>query len=303
MTTWRTLDGTEPRVIAHRGASGLRPEHTLAAYALAIEQGCDLIEPDLVPSRDGVLMARHERELSRSTDVAQRPDWASRAGTMPGERRWWTEDYDHAALASLCAVQPFAGRSPAFDGQFAIPRFDEVVALARERWRTGHALGVYPEIKDPSALLAKGIDATSLLIDALRSEDLGGAASPVWVQCFELEPLRRVHAACANPVFALFERIDVASLRALCRSDEHLSGIAVSKSGLFDAAGASLVECAHAAGWQVHAWTLRDDAVSTGFADVDAEYRALFDLGVDAMFCDFPASALSARRRWVSGRS
>lgn len=294
---WTTLTGQPPRIIAHRGASGCRPEHTLEGYRLAIEQGSDVIEPDLLPTRDGVLIARHERDLSRSTDVLRRADWQMRStSTTP----WLVEDHSAQQLSELRAVQPFAGRSNEFDRQFSIPEFDQVLELARACGRPDRVIGVYPEIKDPSVLMSKGIDSTALLIAALHAHGVAFADSPVWVQCFELPPLQRVHLACGNPAFALRERLDARALAQLSADAPWLSGIALSKAQLIGIDGdPGLVAQAHALGWQVHVWTLRDDSVLPNHPDVDAEYAALFALGVDALFCDFPESAVRARRRWL----
>ncbi|PIV33194.1 MAG: glycerophosphodiester phosphodiesterase [Lysobacterales bacterium CG02_land_8_20_14_3_00_62_12] len=297
--SWRTLDAQPTRIIAHRGASGLRPEHTLEGYRLAISQGADVIEPDLVPSADGVLFARHERVLGRSTDIAQRPGLATRARVdAAGAHEWFAEDLSSAEFDQLRARQPFPGRDPGFDRQFAIPRFTEILALARSHWRQGRVLGVYPEIKHPLELSARGIDSTALLIDCLQQAACIGAASPVWVQCFELAPLARVHQAGGNPVFALFEADAIAGLpwlRALHRQAPWLAGVALPKSAVIGAAGnGDLLAAAHELGWQVHLWTLRDDSVMADMATVQQEYQALFALGADALFCDFPASAVAA---------
>ena len=300
MRVWRTLDEQPPRIIAHRGASGLRPEHTLEGYALAITQGADLIEPDLVPTRDGVLIARHERELSRSTDVSLRVPWPDTASSSKkAGARWFADDYDAEQISKLRAVQPFPGRSRALDGQFAIPRFSEVLELAAAQWRVGQKLGVYPEIKHPSELLAKGIDSTALLIAELRARALAAAHSPVWVQCFEIAPLRRVHEACGNATFALFDWLNAEQLARLHRYSSWLSGVALSKANVIGAkAEPGLIAQAHDLGWQVHVWTLRDDSVMNGFADVQDEYQALFNAGADALFCDFPEGGVNARLRW-----
>ncbi len=307
MPSWATLDGRPPRIIAHRGASGLRPEHTLEGYRLAIESGCDVIEPDLVASRDGVLLARHERELSRSTDVRTRSDWLAKAGADAGETpHWYAEDHDGQSLRTLRATQPYPGRSTEFDGLFAIPSFDEVLVLADQVWQQGRALAVYPELKDPTILQQRGIDITGLLIDTLRrhglttAQNATGAAHRCWVQCFELPPLQRVHEACGLPVFALHDGLTVAAIQQLHTSAPWLAGVALSKAALIGHRSvANLVSAAHQLGWQVHVWTLRDDAVLPEFNDVDAEYAALFALGVDALFCDFPERALRARLRWI----
>ena len=300
MPAWTTLDGAPPRIIAHRGASGLRPEHTLAAYQLAIEQGADLIEPDLVPSRDGVLFARHERNLSHSTDIAGRAEFSHRAEKPGGGARHWRIDQLLGSeVDQLRARQAFAGRDLSFDGQFAIPRFEQVVALARKQWLSGRQLGVYPEIKHPDELRREGIDATGLLINALRRLHVAGHDSPVWVQCFERWPLDQVRQDCGNKVFALFEashRTRGNWLQRLHQESPWLDGIALPKSMLIGPhRQVGLSAAAHELGWQVHVYTLRDDSVATGFASVEEEFSALFAEGVDALFCDFPATGLAAR--------
>src|SRR6478672_699799 len=128
---WRTLDGDAPRVIAHRGASGPRPEHTFGAYELALEQGADIVEPDLVPSSDGVLFARHDEGLKRSTDIARHPEFAARAenGDWPSDRLLAEE------IDQLGAIQPFEGRSADYDGRWPPPRWSAVVEWAREQAR------------------------------------------------------------------------------------------------------------------------------------------------------------------------
>lgn len=278
------------------------PEHCLAGYQLAIEQGADLIEPDLVASRDGVLFARHERGLGRSTDVASRSDWQALADcNEAGQDEWLADRFSAAQLRSLRIVQPFPGRSKEFDGQFSIPEWQEVLALAASARSDQRWLGVYPELKHPAELLQQGLDIAQLLIDSLQSAELTGAQSSVWVQCFEIEPLRRVHAACGNPCFLLLDAIDTERLKSLSQNDPWLSGVALPKSAVIGVSGdTQLVALAHAVGLQVHVWTLRDDAVLPDFSSVQDEYRALFNIGVDALFCDFPESARMARAQWAT---
>jgi len=160
-----------PLVIAHRGASGYLPEHTLAAYALAIEQGADFIEPDLVPTREGALIARHENELSDSTDVAARAEFAHRRTTklVDGVARsgWFSEDFTLEEVRSLRARERIPAVRPANavqDGRHGIPTLDEIVALARAAPR---AVGIYPETKHPSYFAREGrrIDGAPIAID------------------------------------------------------------------------------------------------------------------------------------------
>jgi glycerophosphoryl diester phosphodiesterase len=191
-------------VIAHRGASGYRPEHTLESYQLAIEQGADFIEPDLVATKDGVLVARHENEISATTDVAGHREFASRRTTkrVDGVARtgWFTEDFTLAELKTLRAKERIPGARPAnaqYDGQFEIPTFAEVIRLAQSESRDGRAVGVYPETKLPTYFRSEGrhLDGSTIgmslgrrLIDTLVAE---GFTDPrrVYIQSFEVSNL------------------------------------------------------------------------------------------------------------------
>lgn len=196
-----------PIVIAHRGASGYLPEHTLEAYRLAIQQGADFIEPDLVPTGDGVLIARHENELSDSTDVAQRPEFAARRAckVVNGVERhgWFAEDFSWAEIQTLFARERIPHIRPAsavHDGRYRIPSFAQVVALARDESPPDRAVGVYPETKHPryfghdgrhldGSLIAR--DTSVMLLDVLLAE---GFTDPhrVYIQSFELDNLLRL---------------------------------------------------------------------------------------------------------------
>jgi len=301
--TWATLDGAPPRIIAHRGASGLRPEHTLSAYDLGLAQGADIIEPDLVVNAEGVLIVRHDMGLSRSTNVADLAEFAKRrkADVQSGED-WWITDFSSAELTRLRARQPFPVRDQSFVDE-PIPSFNEVLAWMRER-RRDRPFGLYPEIKHPDEFRALGLDATGRLIDDLRMFGFAGSGSAVWVQCFRIEPLRRVHESIGNPVFALLES---AAIDGLERLKQHLgahpwlAGYALPKSVLYGPYGPAVMDVLHSAGKQVHAWTLRDDQVAPGHHTIDDELDCLFALGVDALFCDFPGTAVAARARFGRG--
>jgi len=274
------------RIIAHRGASGRLPEHTLAAYALALAQGADVIEPDLVMCGDGVPVARHDLGLRRSTDIAARAAFAARER----EGDWPVAHLRFDEVQALRAVQPWPQRDRAHDGVHPVPAYRDVLdwaaASARER---GRRVVIYPELKHPRRQAEQGLDIVAAFIDAMQGVD--AALVETWVQCFEMEPLQRVRAATGLPVFLLLEaEADWRAVLARHRSD--LDGIAVDKSLLADPA---LVEEAHAAGWQVHAWTYRDDLLPEGVARVEDELALGFARGVDAVFCDFPDTALAAR--------
>lgn len=306
MFRWPTLSGTPPRIIAHRGASGYRPEHTLDAYALAAQQGADAIEPDVVASRDGVLYARHDLGLRRSTDIASRPEFALRAREIAGQRDWWIGDFDAVEVDALRAVQPFTGRSDAWDGHFVVPRLGWVLDLARELGaQRGTPLIVDIEFKQPDYFGALGIDVLDAVCRELGQRGASGVHAPVWLECFDHAFLHRAFERLGNPCFALVENLPEefaardASLRALAT---WARGVAPAKHLLWDRAGNDngLVDAAHALGLQIHAWTFRDDRPPAPFASIRAELFAAFALGVDALFCDFPDTAVAARAEFAA---
>jgi glycerophosphoryl diester phosphodiesterase len=298
---WNTLNGIPSRIIAHRGASGYRPEHTLEGYALAAAQDADVLEPDLLLSRDGVLYVRHDLGLARSTDIATRAEFASRAREVGGVRDWWISDFDAAELDTLRAIQPFPQRGTQYDGRFVLPRFAAVLDLLATLTRQhGRPIGLYPELKDPQHFCALGYDPVAALYAELAPRNLLGADSPVWIQCFDHEVLREARERCGNPCFALLETApaDSSVRNALLRDlAGWAQGIAPGKFTLWDNVGkdTGLTAAAHGHGLQVHAWTFRDDHSPAPFATTRAELEAAFALGVDALFCDFPDTAVSAR--------
>jgi glycerophosphoryl diester phosphodiesterase len=183
-----------PLVIAHRGASAYRPEHTLAAYQLAIDMGADYIEPDLVSTRDGVLVARHENNIAGTTDVAKRLEFASRRKTKVIDGRtetgWFTEDFTLEELKTLRATERVPDLRPAntaFDGLYEIPTLQEVVALARRE-----GVGIYPETKHPTYFDSIGLSLEEPLVRALKANRLNRRRSPVFVQSFEVSNLKEL---------------------------------------------------------------------------------------------------------------
>jgi len=195
-TKWKTLSGQAPLVIAHRGASGERPEHTLEAYDLAIDQGADFIEPDLVITKDGQLVARHDRYLSGSTNVSELEEFADRKVIKPGKAQadWYVEDFTLAELKTLRARQPRDGRSKAYDDKHEIPTFEDVLQLVVDRSEeTGRRIGIYPETKQPAALEALGFSFNAPLLAALKRHGYDGADDPVFIQSFEVENLKRLN--------------------------------------------------------------------------------------------------------------
>jgi glycerophosphoryl diester phosphodiesterase len=300
---WGTLSGDAPLIIAHRGASGALPEHTLEAYELAIEQGAEVIEPDLVMTRDGVLVARHDLFLSTTTDVADRPEFADRQTRRDGRNDWWVADFTLAEIKTLRARQPRADRPDDFDGRFEIPTFAEVIALAKDRSSPGAPIWVYPEAKAPEAHAEAGLDMEEALVAALSEAGWTGSDAPVYVQSFDREILERLDARIDTPLVQLvypLPLLDLVGLKAsnigLARIAGYADGVGPAKTLVLTPEGEprGFVEKAHALGLFVHPWTFRDDTAYGDLAPED-ELRAAFAAGVDGVFTDFPATAVEVR--------
>jgi glycerophosphoryl diester phosphodiesterase len=192
-----TLNGQAPIVIGHRGASGERPEHTLASYQLAIERGADFIEPDLVVTKDGVLIARHEPDITGTTDVAKRPEFADRKTTKmldgAAVTGWFAEDFTLAEIKTLRAVERLAFRGQTFNGVFQIPTLDEIIALVKQTEKdTGKKIGIYPETKHPTYFAEKGFNTSQLLVDSLVKNQFTDP-SRIYIQSFEVSNLKALH--------------------------------------------------------------------------------------------------------------
>ncbi len=191
----------KPLIFAHRGASAWLPEETLASYEKAIADGADFIEPDLVPTKDGVLVARHESNITETTDVAAHPEFAARKAVkvIDGRRQdgWFTEDFTLAELKTLRAKERLGALRPEsmrHDGQFEVATFDEIVALAA---RSGKRVGLIPEIKHPTYFAGLGFDTPGKLVAAIKASPYLRRA-PVIVQCFEIATLKRLHRELAR---------------------------------------------------------------------------------------------------------
>jgi glycerophosphoryl diester phosphodiesterase len=278
----------DPLVIGHRGASGYRPEHTLAAYRLAIAQCADFIEPDLVSTRDGVLVARHENEISGTTDVADRPEFAGRRTTKVIDgiavTGWFTEDFTLAELRTLRARERLPQVRPqntAYDGRYRIPTLQEVVDLAR-RSRTcdGRPVGVYPETKHPTYFDSIGLSMEEPLVRTLHRNGYRGRRAPVFVQSFEVGNLRDLDRMTGVRLVQLFDcsgapydlrssgdlrtYADLLTPAGLRFVDRYADGVGVCKNALIprNADGSlgspsPVIDDAHDRGLVVHGWTFR----------------------------------------------
>ena len=358
-----TLDGNQPLVIGHRGASGYLPEHTLESYKRAIELGADFIEPDLVATRDGELVARHEPNITSTTDVASRPEFAARRTTKTvdgvAETGWFASDFTLAEIKTLRAIQPAAERDQSFNGRYTIPTLREVLDLARsESTRVGRTVGVYPETKHPTFHTGLNLALEDRLLAVLASYGYTAKTSPVIIQSFEVSNLKYLRTKTSVRLVQLIDADDVgaqgnitlaapydrpydftvardartfpdlvtpAGLREIKtyadgigpwkpylisskQVDANNDGRAddLNGDGLIDERdrvllpASSVVKNAHDAGLFVHAFTFRNEPrrLASDFkGDPKAEYKLLYDLGVDGVFSDFPDTAVAARVR------
>lgn len=327
--TPRTVSGApataEPRplVIAHRGASGHRPEHTLAGYALAISMGADFIEPDLVSTKDGVLIVRHENEIGGTTDVASKFPARKTEKVVDGDtvRGWFTEDFTLAEIKTLRAKERLAFRSHQYDSQFTIPTFDEVLALADSAGRhRGRVVGLYPETKHPTYFRSIGLPLEPKLLAALRAHGLDRRDAPVFIQSFEVGNLKALHAETPVRLVQLIsggerpydfklsgdrrkfdDLFTPAGLREIATYAYAIgANTRLVVGGDSAAVPTRLVSNAHAAGLKVHVWTLRSEPVflpKRYGGDPLAEVRELAGLGVDGIFGDFPDVVVKGLRR------
>ena len=324
-----------PFVVGHRGASAYRPEHTVASWELAARLGAEVIEPDLVPTRDGVLVCRHEPEISGTTDVAEHPEFAARRATKIIDdveyTGWFTEDFTYAELSTLRAVErlpELRQRNTVYDGLWKVPTFEEALATrARLSEELGRTIGIVPEIKHSTYFRSLGLTVEESVVAALGAAGLNSADAPVVVQSFELtnlQQLRTTHGLRTRAVFLTSaegapadlvaagdprqyaDLLIPSSLRDLAR---FVDQIGPSLTQLTE----SLVEDAHAAGLQVVPYTLRpeneflpeafrtgDDPAAWGrVVDYAVE---LFETGIDGIFTDAPDVALVARERFLAGQ-
>ncbi|MFI8432889.1 glycerophosphodiester phosphodiesterase family protein [Streptomyces sp. NPDC079020] len=311
-----------PVVIGHRGAAGWRPEHTAAAYTFGVRCGADWIEPDLVPTKDHVLVVRHENEISGTTDISGHPEFAGRRTTKTVDGKavtgWFTEDFTLAELRTLRAVERLPlvrNRNTVFDGRQQIMTFQEVIDLARALSKEyGRRIAVFPETKHPTYFRSIGLPLEPELVRVIRRNRL--TARECVVQSFEPSSLHRIAGARLGlPLWQALgtgggpyghgitykEMMAPAGLREIA---SYADWIGPDKSSLVPPL--ALLEDAHAAGLKVGAYTFRAEnqylpaqyrrgTAPNDFGDAFAEYAFHYARGVDAVVTDFPDIAAAAR--------
>ncbi|WP_425472711.1 glycerophosphodiester phosphodiesterase [Streptomyces sedi] len=280
-----------PTVVAHRGASGYRPEHTLGSYQLGLDLGADIIEQDLVPTRDGHLVCRHENDITGTTDVADHPEFADRRATKSIDgvelTGWFTEDFTLAELKTLRATERIPEQRPhntLYDGRWTVPTFDEVLEWAAERGRErGRPVWLYTETKHPSYFRSLGLGLEEPLARLLRRHRLHRANAPIFLQSFEPTSVQRLAELVDTPGVVLLGAADDRPWDFVESGDPRTVADLVTPEGLAEIAGyahglgptldlvipraddgslaepSSLVADAHRAGLLVHPYTLRNE--------------------------------------------
>jgi glycerophosphoryl diester phosphodiesterase len=290
-----------PLIIGHRGASGHRPEHTLEGYRLAAEMGADFIEPDLVSTKDGILIARHENEIGGTTDVAERFPDRKKTKTIDGQSitGWFTEDFTLAEIKTLRARERLAFRSHAYDGKFQVATFDEVIELAQQLGRElGRPIGIYPETKHPTYFRGINLPIEEKLLASLEKHGWNRKDAPVFIQSFEQENLRTLRKQTQVRLIQLAGSAAMVTPEKLKDIATYADGIGPEKRLVIPVAAdgtvgppTDLVARAHALGLLVHPYTLRIDKefLPAGYkGDAQLEFKQFRDAGVDGLFTDFP---------------
>lgn len=362
VSKYKTLDGNAPLVIGHRGASGLKPEHTIESYTLAIEQGADFIEPDLVLTKDSVLICRHEPMLAGTTNVSELPEFASRKTSkmvdgVEYKNEWFASDFTLSEIKKLRAKQAFAERPQTDNGKFMIPTFEEVADLAKSQTTLkGRTIGIYPETKHPTFHNSLKLPIDDKLLEMLSKKGWNNSSAPVYVQSFEVANLRYIRSKSTVKIVQLFDADDVTKdgkmvmvapyaqpYDFVVNNDSRTYNDLATDAGLDfiksyangigpwkpfiqpytftdkDADGkmddingdmqfndadktklpaTDLIARAHKRGLVVHAFTFRNESkrlLSDYKNDPIAEYKHFYDLGIDGVFSDFPATAVSAK--------
>ncbi|NJL10024.1 MAG: glycerophosphodiester phosphodiesterase [Calothrix sp. SM1_7_51] len=315
----------KPIIIGHRGASGYRVEHTISAYELAIEMGADYIEPDLAITKDGVLIARHENEISGTTDVTTFSEFVNRKTTKIIDgvsiTGWFCEDFTLEELKKLRAKERIPQLRPqntAYDGLYEIPTLQEIIDLAQSKSiEVGRTIGIYPETKHPTYFKSIGLPLSDKLIEILHANGYHSHKDPIFIQSFEVSNLKELSLKTELPLVQLvndkgqpydfvvmgnnYTYQDLMTIDGLKEISQYATAIGVNKNLLIPRDSSnkllsptSLIADARAVSLKVHAWTFRNENyfLPLDFQDnPQGEYEMFLNLGIDGIFSDNPDTA------------
>jgi glycerophosphoryl diester phosphodiesterase len=314
-----------PLIFGHRGACGYRPEHTIESYELAIAMGADFIEPDLVMTKDGVLMARHENEISGTTDAAEKFPDKKATKKVDGKEitGWFIEDFTLNEMKTLKAKERLAFRDHSYDGKFEIPTFKEILDLLKKQKRV---VGVYPETKHPTYFRSIGLPLEEALIKELKAHGLNKPKSPVFIQSFELSNLKQIKKMTKLPLVYLIDDPELVPFDNVMNNDKRTYKDMLSPESLKEISktayaigpykryilpdngknealpATDLIKLAHAVGLKVYPYTFRSEAqylLKDYQGDPQKEYLQFFELGVDGLFSDFADQAVLAKQTYL----
>lgn len=314
-----------PLIIGHRGACGYRPEHTLASYELAISMGADYIEPDLVMTKDGVLMARHENEISGTTDVAEKFPDRKITKKVDGKEitGWFIEDFTLKEVKTLRAKERLAFRDHSFDGKFEVPTFKEILDLVKKQKRV---VGVYPETKHPTYFQSIGLPLEEALVKELTAHGLNKKDAPVFIQSFEMTNLKKIKTLTKLPLIYLIDDPELVPFDHVVSGDTRTYKDMLTPASLKEISATvygigpykryilpegkdgmalpptTLISDAHALGLKVHPYTFRSESqylLKDYQGDPQKEYLQFFELGVDGLFSDFADQAVLAKKTFL----
>jgi glycerophosphoryl diester phosphodiesterase len=318
-----------PLIFGHRGASGYRPEHTIASYELAISMGADYIEPDLVMTKDKVLMARHENEISGTTDVAEKFPERKTTKIVDGKSitGWFIEDFTLKEVKTLRAKERLAFRDHSYDGKFEIPTFGEILNLVKKQKRV---VGVYPETKHPTYFQSIGLPLEEALIKELEAHGLNKKGAAVFIQSFEMNNLKKMKKLTMLPLIYLIDDPELTPFDNVVSGDKRtykdmLTAVSLKEiSSIVYGIGpykryivpenekgealppTTLIQDAHAVGLKVYPYTFRSEAtylLKNYAGDPQKEYLQFFELGVDGLFSDFADQAVLAKQNFLKNKT
>lgn len=317
-----------PLVVGHRGACGYRPEHTISSYELAIKMGADYIEPDLVMTKDGVLMARHENEISGTTNVAEVFPDRKTTKKVDGKEitGWFIEDFTLKEVKTLKAKERLEFRNHSYDGKFDVPTFKEILSFVKKQKRK---VGVYVETKHPTYFQSIGLPLEAALVKELTAQGFNKKNSLVFIQSFELANLKQIKKLTSLPLIYLLDDPDITPFDHVTNGDKRTYQDMVKPESLKELSATvygigpykryivpandkgellpptTLIEDAHALGLKVHPYTFRSESqylLKDYQGDPQKEYLQFFELGVDGLFSDFADQAVHAKQTFLKNK-